>query len=552
LFLKVCSAVQCAHQGQVVHRDLKPANILVTAEGIPKLLDFGVARLLSNPSLYAEQSRLCFITPEYASPEQIRGDDVSVAADVYSLGILLYELLNGHHPYKTANHFLHEIPQAVCRSEPEKPGIGSPGSTTVSDSEAKPASFKSMRIWPLRGARPEQRHLADDLDTIILKAIHRVPEGRYSSVEQFSSDIYRCLAGMPVLARKNTLTYRGLKFAYRNKRLIMVIILALTGLLATHFGIRWEMNKEKSQLRANVLHRLNEILEAHDEERGLVVNTSDVIFNPGYVSLNADARERLARIAGIVLANPKLKLDVEGHTDSHGDAVYNLVISQERAQAVKAYLMTQGIPPEMVMAKGLGGMHPIASNNTETGRRRNRRVEIILSGDMIGTRIADATKSPAFTLVDTSAPSIALLSSIQNPTSGANIALNKKVIGSIQCNANEGPEKAVNGGREDKWCSHANPAFLQVDLGGNFSINQFIVRHAGAGGEPPVLNTRDFNIETSTDGHTFVNVVNVTHNTRNVTIHPVPAIMARFVRLNVRIPAQHGDHSSRIYELEVY
>ena len=140
-----------------------------------------------------------------------------------------------------------------------------------------------------------------------------------------------------------------------------------------------------------------------------------------------------------------------------------------------------------------------------------------------------------------------------------NLALNKPATGSAPCNANEGPEKAFNGstsgGNGDKWCSHASPAFVQVDLGESLSVGQFIVRHAGAGGDLTALDTRDFNIQISTNGADFATVVNVTGNTQSVTMHTLPATTARFVRLNITTPAQDGDNadnSSRIYELEVY
>src|SRR5262249_19219622 len=138
---------------------------------------------------------------------------------------------------------------------------------------------------------------------------------------------------------------------------------------------------------------------------------------------------------------------------------------------------------------------------------------------------------------------------------GSNFALNKVSIGSVSCNVNEGPEKAFNGsvsaGSSDKWCSHATPAFLQVDLGRIYAVNKFIISHAGAGGEPSVLNTRDFNIQISTNGRDFASAVRVTGNAKSVSEHTIPVALARFVRLNVTTPAQHRDHSSRIYELEV-
>jgi serine/threonine protein kinase len=561
LFLKVCSAVHRAHQGQVIHRDLKPSNILITPEGNPKLLDFGVAKLMdqkfSVPSPSNTLVEPLFITPEYASPEQIYGHTISVATDIYSLGILLYVLLSGRHPYQTGKLLPHELLRTLCQSEPEKPSASIDRIEPMPAHDGSPSPLSPMEISSLRGERPEQlrRNLAGDLDSIILMAIRKEPECRYSSVEQFTQDIQRYLEKKPVFARKNTLAYRVCKFGDRNKLRIMGAVLALAGLFMVGWTVRWQTNQEKRQLRGTLLHRLNSILEAHDEERGVVVNTSHVIFDPGHINLNSDARERLAKIAGIVLAYPKLKLQVEGHTDNNGDQSYNLAISQERAQAVRAYLVMQGISPEMITAKGVGGTQPIASNESETGRQRNRRVEIILSGYVIGRRISADSHGTPTNSKSISAP-LPISQAVRNSVLMSNLALNKKVTSSIPCNANEGPEKAVNGsaigGNRDKWCSHADPAFLQVDLGKNFMVDRFIIRHAGAGGEPPVLNTRDFNIRISTDGWAFVTVVNVTHNTRSITVHTIPAAIARLVQLNVTTPAQHGDNSSRIYEFEVY
>src|SRR5205807_3527984 len=195
--------------------------------------------------------------------------------------------------------------------------------------------------------RPERlrRRLAGDLDNIILKAIRKNPKHRYSSVEQLAQDIRRHLERLPVIARKNTLAYRAGRFVLRNQFRIAAGILIVASLGFSSFAARWQGEREKQRLRPDLLYRLNSILEAHDEERGLVVNTSSVIFEPGHINLNEETRERLAKIAGILLVYPNLKLQIEGHTDNHGDYAYNLAISYERAGAVEAYLISQGIAP---------------------------------------------------------------------------------------------------------------------------------------------------------------------------------------------------------------
>jgi non-specific serine/threonine protein kinase/serine/threonine-protein kinase len=176
--------VQFAHQNLVVHRDLKPSNILVSNDGVPKLLDFGIAKLL-EPDADATSTLLQPMTPECASPEQVLGQPITTASDVYALGVLLYQLLTDQQPYQFVTRTQAEIARVVCEEEPKAPST--------------------------------LRPLAADLDTIVLKAMHKEPGRRYASAEQLSEDAHRYLEGLPVIARKDTLTYRARKFAGRHK-----------------------------------------------------------------------------------------------------------------------------------------------------------------------------------------------------------------------------------------------------------------------------------------------------------------------------------------------
>src|SRR5215468_5710841 len=219
LFRKVCSAVQHAHQKLVVHRDLKPSNILITEEGAPKLLDFGIAKLLSPDGSQTHtrtETALRMMTPEYASPEQARGQAVATTTDVYSLGVVLYELLTERRPREFETYFPAEIERAFRDAEIEEP------SKVVSRNTGA-------------GARLA-RSLAGDLDNIVLMAMRKEPERRYQSVEQFSEDIRRYLAGMPVVARKDTFRYRSGKYVRRHKA--GVAVLALMIVLAVAMSVQ--------------------------------------------------------------------------------------------------------------------------------------------------------------------------------------------------------------------------------------------------------------------------------------------------------------------------
>jgi eukaryotic-like serine/threonine-protein kinase len=200
LFLKVLDSVQSAHGRLIVHRDLKPANILVGAQGEPKLLDFGIAKLIDGQSPGPTLSGMGPLTPEYASPEQVRGDPIGTASDIYALGVLLYELVTGKRPYTISSTAPGDIQRAVCDTEPERPST----------------------VMRARGLRIDR-----DLDHVILRALAKAPEERYASCAQFADDLRRFLAGDPVLATNAGWNYRAGKFLKRH-----AVGVALTALVA--------------------------------------------------------------------------------------------------------------------------------------------------------------------------------------------------------------------------------------------------------------------------------------------------------------------------------
>jgi outer membrane protein OmpA-like peptidoglycan-associated protein len=163
--------------------------------------------------------------------------------------------------------------------------------------------------------------------------------------------------------------------------------------------LRQQAETDKADLRAKLLAQLNTILATRDSARGLIANMSDVLFKTGSFELLGGARERLAKVSGIVLAYPSLHLEVEGHTDSVGTDEYNLTLSQRRAQAVRDYLVQQGISDSNIVSRGLGKAGPVASNDTPEGRQQNRRVELVLSGEVIGVTdtASSGSNAPATT-----------------------------------------------------------------------------------------------------------------------------------------------------------
>jgi serine/threonine protein kinase len=335
LFLQVCEAVAFAHRNLVVHRDLKPSNILIDSAGTPKLLDFGIAKVLDEASIEPSARTVTLLqawTPDYASPEQVRGEAVTTSTDVCSLGAVLYELLTGQRARRLTTYARNEIERVICETN------------TVAPSEAVlTRDSTTAQEFQHRSLKAVSYHLRGDLDNIVLMAMRQEPQRRYASVEKLADDIGGYLAGRPVRARKDTLSYRGTKFIRRNRLAVLgaaVAALCLTaGSITTLIQKHWaDVHQAAAEVQRG---RAEERSREADQQRRLAESAHlEATRERDFAQLQAAkaesarqrADEQMVQIAG--LAN-KVLLDIN-------DQLANLTgatkVRQEMVETTLQYL----------------------------------------------------------------------------------------------------------------------------------------------------------------------------------------------------------------------
>jgi eukaryotic-like serine/threonine-protein kinase len=347
LFRTVCSAVQFAHQNLVVHRDLKPSNILVTTIGEPKLLDFGIAKLLEQ-NADATMTSIRMLSPECASPEQVRGEPITTASDIYSLGVLLYTLLSGEPPYRFQTKTAEEITRVVCDTEPKKPSA-------------------------VRPVHP-------DLDNIAMKAMHKTPSRRYTSVEQLSEDIRRYSVGLPVTARKDTAAYRMSKFVRRHAGASIAAGLAALSLVGGMAATLWQSHQRAAQQK--IATAVSDFLRHDLLAQAGASAQSEVDAKPDPDLKVRTALDRsAARIEGKFKSQPLVEASIR---QTIGDAYEDLGLFREAQPQVERTIVLRRAALGENDPETLASMHSLAGILAGEGK--------YAEAEMLETRVLDSQR----------------------------------------------------------------------------------------------------------------------------------------------------------------
>ncbi len=396
IFLQICSAVTYAHQNLIIHRDLKPSNILVADDGTPKLLDFGIAKLTapnSSQTLGAAPTNFRVMTPEYASPEQVGGRNVTTASDIYSLGVILYELLTGQRPFRIRTNSAEEISRIITDTSPTKPSESTLESANGKRVESENQRKEKISLVPQLPYSLSE--LNGDLDNIILMAMRKEPERRYSSVEQFAEDLRRYLNGLPVIAREDSFGYRTEKFVKRNKAGVAAglgIALSLVGgLIATARQAKIAKRQRDRALReTEKAERINQFLQkmlasADPREQGKDVKVIEVLGEAA-ASIENDFTDQpeIAADLHTTIGTTYLNLGLLESAEDHLQKALNIRLEYFSRRTLEVAVSLNSFGKVLQMKGDLNAAEPLYLEALETFRCLQKDAEIAKALNNLG------------------------------------------------------------------------------------------------------------------------------------------------------------------------